>query len=450
MKPFRETPREAFLWLGVTAVHVGVLALERLGPPRHLLGDEALYRGAAEQLLATGTADLSPLWPPLQFLFLALLKSLGGGWWLVPWVQWSLLLLSAWLLYRMARRLVGDGPEARWAPILLLAYPPLVAFSQYYWPEVLHLALMLGLVELLLCASGSRLRLVVAGVLAGLAVATKALLMPWLPVFLLAAGWTRGRPWFRPELRAVAWFGLGLAATILPFMTWNAQRVGAFTLSSSAAFNLWIGLEETSNQSLVGGIGGPEYRTFLASGETFQERQAVLWGKIRRKVEQEGMGSTLAGQVPKQYLRLFDQETFFTDQLPPDGVIFQRGRGYRQRPGWLTDGLRGLSYGLYALLLVSGFFGWVVSDPSRHPWLRGVVLFVLFNLGLFLLLHVKSRFRIQLLPWMVLYGVVGLVWLRQALGESADRPRWSDLPRWRCWVGGVGTLLALSLAFGPF
>lgn len=226
--------------------------------------------------------------------------------------------------------------------------------------------------------------------------------------------------------------------------------MGVFTLSSSAAFNLWVGLEETSNQSLVDGIAGDEYRAFLTSGETFQERQGVLWGKIRCKIDREGVVVILGDQVPKQYLRLFDRETFLTDQLP-GGVIFERGHGYRQRPAWLTEGLRGLSYALYALLLVAGCLGWVVSEPKRTPWLRGVALFVLFNLGLFLLLHVKSRFRIQLLPWMALYAAMGWVWLRQVMGEQgADSPRWSDLPRWRRWVGTLGGLLALGLAFGPY
>ena len=466
----RRARRPAVTWcwiLAVLTVQVAVACLEGMESGRRALGDETLYQRAAIELLATGTTDLSPLWPPLYLFFLAALRWLGqGSWWLVPWVQGGLLWLSAWLLWRLARRLLGEVPEADLAPWLLLLYPPMVAFGHYFWPEVLHMALMLGLAVLLLEGRRGAVGMVVYGSILGATVACKALLTPWLPLLWMAVGWRRrdhgdeapgptvegwrGRMTWRP----MAWAGLGLAAVTLPLMAWNAQRVGVFVLSDSVAFNLWVGLEDTSDRSFVDPVAGREYRAFLASGEDFRGRQAVLWQKIRDKVAEEGIVSLMGGQLRRQARRLWHRDTYFSDQLP-GGALADRGRGYTAAAPWMAALGRSLSYGLYSLILVLAILGWTVSVPSRRPWLWVVAGFLAYNLVLFLALHVKSRYRIQMMPWLILYATCGWTWCRcrlagWALPDVLRPPRgrpWS--PLW-CWgVGAVATLTVLYLAWLP-
>lgn len=466
--------RGALLWLAFLAVQGMVWLLEASPPPRRPLGDEALYRAAAVQLLETGTTDLSPLWPPFYILFLAALRWLGQGSWMwVPWLQLGLLVAAAWLLRRLCRRLLGDGPESDGAAALMLIYPPLVAFSHYYWPEVLHLVMMLALAEILLSGRRGVGWMLGFGALLGLAVATKALLMPWVPLLLWWCGgpgdrWSsgpwgvkdrHGQPTTAPDPRPAGrfwprcWATVGLACVVLPLASWNQQRVGVWTLSDSVAFNLWVGLEDVSNKSFVDGVAGREYRTFLESGATFEERQAVLWDKIQGKVDDIGWSGFLGRQFPKQYHRLFDRDSYFTDQLP-GGVIAQRGQGYRSPPPIVARLARTTSHGLYLGLLLLACVGVAVSAPSRRPWLYAVLAFLGYNLLLFLFLHVKSRYRIQLMPWCFLYATLGATWcwrrmrgveLPAVLRLSATDPRWLTIGR----AGGglLGMLAFLYFAF---
>ncbi len=459
--------RRPLLWLAVLvvlAVQLAIAGLEGMEPGRPPLGDEVLYQRAALQLLETGSTDLSPLWPPLYIFFLAALFALGQGtWWLVPCVQGGLLLLSAWLLRRLARHLLGDVPEINVAPLLLLAYPPMVAFGYYFWPEVLHLTLMLGAVAILLRPRRSVPWMLGYGALLGAAVASKALLTPWLPVLVLAVGWPstsvvakpEGRsPWQRLAWRPAIWASLGLALVTLPLMAWNAQRVGVFTLSDSAAFNLWVGLEDTSDRSFVDAIAGREYRTFLASGDDFLARQAVLRQKIGQKLADEGVLPVLKNQLQKQYRRLLHRDTYFTDQLP-GGALAEGRRGYPVMPNPRVALARGLSYALYAGILALAGLGMVVTVPRQRPWLWAVIAFLAYNLVIFLALHVKSRYRIQMMPWLILFATCGWVWCRHRLAgwqlpgvlRPPARGTWPSRRRWA--AGIVGTSLALYLAMTP-
>ena len=84
--------------------------------------------------------------------------------------------------------------------------------------------------------------------------------------------------------------------------------------------------------------------------------------------------------------------------------------------------------------------------PRRHHWLWLVLGFVAYNLAIFLLLHVKSRYRVQFLPFLFLYAAVALQWTLQRLGLIAGKPVESSAPRWL--LAAAGSALALYLAFG--
>ena len=439
-------------------VHLGVITLELSEPRRPPLGDEALYQTAAIELLQTGSTDLNPLWPPLYLFFLAALRWLGrDSWWLVPWVQGGLLVLAAWLLRSLGRRLLGNVPEMDLAAILMLLYPPLVAFTHYFWPEVLHLVLMLAVAEILLAARRDSTWMLGLGLLLGLAIACKALLTPWVPILLWWAGRRPAeerRRFWTVAWGPVAWASLGLSLVTLPLMAWNSHRVGVFTLSDSVAFNLWVGLEETSRKSFVGEVAGVEYRTFLDSGTSFAERQAVLWSKIRRRVQERKVLDLVKAQLGRQYFRVFDKDSFFTDQLPGGVVANQKkGWGYRSASPLLVTLLRNTSYFLYTGILLLACLGMAVCVPTRRPWLWAVAGFLAYNLLLFLALHVKSRYRIQLLPWLFLYATCGISWLRQRLGGGelplvlqpvTDRSRPVS---WRWGLCAASMTTCLYLAF---
>ena len=107
--------------------------------------------------------------------------------------------------------------------------------------------------------------------------------------------------------------------------------------------------------------------------------------------------------------------------------------------------LRALSYGLYALTLVGAAVGLAVVPLRDRRWLQVALAFVVFNLGLFLFLHVKSRYRIQFLPVLFVYAGCAVAWLAARLGWAPLEEGWRrNVPVWAWGLAG----LLLFLAFG--
>ena len=72
----------------------------------------------------------------------------------VQLAQTFLLIVAALVLRDLTRSLGGGEHAANLAFLLMLSYPPLVAYAHYLWPEVLHLTLWLS--ALWIVVSGRR------------------------------------------------------------------------------------------------------------------------------------------------------------------------------------------------------------------------------------------------------------------------------------------------------
>ena len=461
---------------GLAVLLHGTLAWFSWRPPaRRPVGDEGLYLDAARQLLATGTFDLEPLWPPLYPAFLALLQGLvGGDRWLIVVAQLGLLVAVAAGVRSLASRWVGKGSLADLAGLVVLLHPTLAAFSHYAWPEVLHLALWVGIVWTVARlgdadAAKGRWSLML-GALLGLALATKALLTPWLPLLLAVVAWGGPNPVGEPlygGLRGASGrlllATLALLLTTLPWMAWNHQRHDVFVLSDSLRFNAWVGLQDTSRREMIDPVVGDELAIFRASGETFRDRQAVLTERLRHHLTSQGRGRLLDGQLGKQYHRLFDVDSNFTHQLP-GGRLAHGPKGYREMPSTLATVLRLYARGFYLGLWGLALLGLAVLRPGRQPWGWMLLGLLLYSLALFLVLHVKTRYRIPWIPGLGLWAVVGVAWLRRRLGErlgwggdpsgagelpadpwtasiAEDRPPWV----WGAVLGGWLGIVVLAL-----
>ena len=93
----------------------------------------------------------------------------------------------------------------------------------------------------------------------------------------------------------------------------------------------------------------------------------------------------------------------------------------------------------------SAALGVAVLPHRGRRWLWVGLGFVAYNLALFLLLHVKSRYRLQFLPVLLLYAGCAAAWARARLGRQEMPAGWRQrLPKW-AWA--VASLLLL-LAFG--
>lgn len=450
-------------------------------PPRRLpMGDEGLYLRAARQLLASGSFDLEPLWPPLYPVFLAFGKTLGGGsWWGVVLVQVALLLWVAWLVRDLAGRLVGKGMVADLASLFVLLHPTLAAFCHYFWPEVLHLALMTTAFWLLARPSRGWVAMFTLGMLLGLALASKAILGPLVPLLLLVVAYrpegagdesgtvARTRTWHLPwmagaglrtrtwHLSPAVWVALGLLLGTLPWMAWNGQRTGSFVLSDSVAFNLALGLENTSRREMVDSRAAGALESFLHGGTSFDERRDRQWQEVARLVRSEGPLTLLRRQLGSQYFRLFHVDSNLVHQLP-GGALAERGKGYREGSPLLARGLRLYAQVFHLALWALAWAGALLLVHRRHPWLWGGALFLLYNFALFLALHVTTRYRLQLVPFLAIYAAGAIAWwqVHQGAGKGDAAPSGEDAasfvePTARTWgLVVVGCMLLLWLAWG--
>ena len=443
----RAVGRLAMALAGLAAALQAILfALEKGGAGRSLWGDEVLYLTAARRLLRGGASDLDPLWPPL---YPHLLAALGASHLAAEIAQTLLLLATALLLADLARRAYGgEGSAADLAGALagglLLLDPQVAAFSHYLWPEVVHLFLFVaalwGLVRIHAPERAIRTPLVgmaLLGVAFGLALQAKSLLLPFVPLLFIP---TLRRLGPRRGALCALVAAMALAATLTPTLAANVREGIGFRLADSSKFNLWVGLNDTSRRNLVGEIVGHKYDLYRKSAPTFPERNAILDGKIRRLVAREGIPKLALRQFERQPFRLFDRDSFFTDQLP-GGAIVAEGHGYRDVPTGLAAPLRAGSIAIYVAILLAAVVGiargraaWAPETSAFRPVLLG---FLAYNLLLFLALHAKTRYRIQMMPMLDLFAAFGLVGLWQ--GARLSR---------RATVGAlVAVLLVLGLLF---
>jgi 4-amino-4-deoxy-L-arabinose transferase-like glycosyltransferase len=425
------------------AAVIGVVTWLYWAPPAKLLcGDEGTYMFAARDLLATGRAGLDLLWPPLYpHLLAGLLAVAGGSLLAVQATQLGLLLVAAAILHDLTGRLTGSRTAGAIAALLLLADPTMAAFATYLWPEVLHIFLFLVVLWILVSRSDHRGWLALAGLALGLALLTKSVLGPFTPVLVLPLLLRRPR---RRGLASAALVAVVAAAVVAPVVVANGLGRGSWVVSDSSRFNLWLGLNDVSRRSLESDIAGEEYRRYLASAPDFRGRNDVLEGKIASLVGERGVPEVLRAQLGRQYFRLLDAETYLTEQLH-GGFLHQTACGYGPVAASLAAPVRLYAYGFHAMLLVALALAVALPvDWRERGWLRVVLAFLAYNLLVFLLLHVKSRYRLQLVPFLDLLAGAGLAaaWARL---RRADTPRVSGL---RIAAAAALAALLLFLAFG--
>lgn len=411
-----------------------LLALAHGGRP--LTGDEIRYRDEAMQVASGLLPEPTFFWPPLYPLLAGGLLALFGPGLGAVWIAQAAALVGAALLLRRLLREAGlpePAPDAALA--LLLLDPQWAAFAQYLWPETPHLAAMLGGAALLFVGSPPRAgRAFGAGLLFGLALLLKSLLAPFLPVLAIAASRRARR--LAPGLLLLA----GAAAPLLPVAAYHQARTGHFRVAGSGALNLAIGLQDPQGRADYDSV--PVAVLHEVSGERDPARRdRRLLDMARATVREKGLAGVLANQLGKQYGRLLDRESFFTDTLPG-------GRLRPLAPPRPIDGaLRAWALALWALTLALAAFG--LFQPRGAAEWRAAALplaFLAFNLALFLFLHVKTRFRVQMAPALLFFGALALARLLAALGEwkrSGRLPR----PGAREALGAAAAALSVAVAF---
>ena len=424
----------AALWIAM--VHATLWWIDGHPMRRVLWGDETTYLTSATRLLA-GDPGWWPesLWPSLYPQFLSGLMWLGGGSLTVVVLAQSLLLVAtAVRLSDLTWRLTGSRAAGAAAAVLTLGYPPLVAFCHYLWPEVLHLFLFVALLWLIAVRWRDLAWCAVAGVVLGLALLSKSLLLPFVPVLLLAAA--RGSRPRESVLRAGVVLGMA-AVTVAPSMVSNARRTGSPMIGNSAAFNIWVGLNDAGRENFRSDVAWTEYQRWEASSDTRAGRERVLRSRIGNLVSERGWVTILREQLSRQYFRFFDIGCYLTDQLSGGAAQVLSGAGYIGIGPQFGRAVELVTVTTILLLLVAAPMGLVLVSCGNSRWVRVLIIFLAYNLALFLWLHVKTRYRIQILP-VAFVGVGCLV----AWVEAGCRPRPSAVR-----IGSSIVVIALLIWF---
>ncbi len=416
-------------------VHLALAWIEHRPATRALAGDERVYLAAAERLRGGEPLGLDPLWPPLYPRFLALLLPAHGGRGRVEIAQLALLAATAWMARDLWRRLVARDGYGDLLAVAILGHPDLAAFTHYLWPETLHLALLTFALWILVARRESWAWSVGVGIVLGLAVQTKLVLLPFLPVLLLPLALpATGRALARSALAAGA-----LALTVAPAVAVNWREHRLLNVGDSSRFNLWVGLNDRGRSSFGDGVVEREWQAYAESAPTFRERQAILDRKIGAHLRATPWPEILRRQLGRQYFRLFDHESFLIEQLP-GGRIAAAGLGYRSPSPFLAAALRAAHAAAHAALLGAAAFGILWSPRRSWNWL-GLAL-IGFSLALYAVVHVKSRYLVQLVPLLLFYGCFALkAWREPAIGGPGRRRALGS------WLAAGGAALLLFLAF---
>jgi hypothetical protein len=404
-------------FVAATAVGLGLrLAFVALEPEARLVGDELTWTAWGQELVSPGVR-FSPgatrllFYPPVYPYFIAACLELFGSLLAVKLAQAGLGALLVPAVGRLGERLFGEraGRLAAWAAAL---YPDLVWFPAHFWSETVFLVLLFWGFERLLAAGGARSReaALLAGLSFGLASLTREPALYFVP---LAALWLLGSPATRRQALA---FGLAALAVVAPWTLRNLVVWDAFVpVSTFGPFNLWLG------------------NTRMTRAEVYAEYAGVPGRIAKYRHTQRRALETIAGRQP---LWIFEK---LRDELPRFFEADAQALAHLRRGAYgpVSDAVLRLAAALFVLPYLAVLLAFV-RGLARAPLGRGAWLLLAFA-AYYVMLHVAShgfaRFRLPVLPILLLFGAAGLVAGAAAVGA-----------RRRAAAAALGVALALAVA----
>jgi 4-amino-4-deoxy-L-arabinose transferase-like glycosyltransferase len=230
-------------WAPIAAALLLRGALLARYPDLFLRADEGLHLLAGALVAELGPTAVGH-WPPGYELFLAgVFRAAGVDPLAAKIADVALSTLTVAAAALLARSLGGRraGHVAGW---LCALHPGLVAFSHYLYSETLFAALLTGgaLFAFRRPEGATRAEQVAAGVLFGLAILTRSVLLYFLPLWVAAQALRRRAP----EARRALVVTLVALAVVAPWTLRNALRYGAFVpVDSTAAMTAYFAFQPT-------------------------------------------------------------------------------------------------------------------------------------------------------------------------------------------------------------
>ena len=332
------------------------------------------------------------------------------------------LCLLAVALTWMQAKLLGLGRAGAWLAGAVVGLHPWFAFHAHaLWPEMLH-AVLFGVT--LTCVirhlqRGALGWLVPAGLAAGYAVLAKGTVLPFLPLltlFLALVALIRPGRSIGKALGAAAIFASTALLVALPQAFANDADGNGARLSANRWWNLELGLTppvpidpaELAFQKEHGLARGDERwlgtlqtsRNYFTAAPDPIGRESLARERTLAHVRERGYVGCLLDQIPKLARLVVQPEPAFEQAVSPRarwGEPAPLGLGLLVLPGRLA---------WWALLLAAAAS--FVPAVRRSPGWAVVGLFVLYMFAALLLVPVKFRFALPLLPALALFAGAAL------------------------------------------
>ena len=332
-------------------------------------------------------------------------------------------LLLPWLVYRLARRILGlprcSGLLPLAAALLASIYAYLILYAATLMTETFHIAALLWMLERALAfaqAPGARQGIVV-GLGLGIATLLRQSILPWMLVMFAWLLWNGyHRQWLRRTVLGLLAAVSVLALLILPFTIRNYYVYGQFLLlNSNAGYAMY---------SAQHPMHGASFREFDAAPIP-QELQGLNEAQLDRELMRQGIGFVLA--EPYRYLLL----------------CLSRVRAYFEfwptlDTTWLHNLGRIGSFALFLPFMLYGFLlAWRQVRPSRSPsgWqdfsvtpLAFILLFESFYSLMHILTWAMPRYRLPVDAVALPFAALGLMDLAGRVIAWRQSKALCDLP----------------------
>lgn len=398
------------IWAAAFAVRLLYIVQSQQSPFYDFpLVDAKTYAQAALALaLGDWTGNGQPFWqPPLYPHFLGLLYALFDPGFTLPRVVQAGLGATVCLLIFWLGRRVFSAAVGWIAAGLAIFYGPLIFFAAELLPPVLAILLnLLALLALLWAVEGRFWRLLLPGLLLGLAALCVANVLVFVPVAALWLIWSQRPLSMRQQLVRLAPFLLGVVVAIAPVTLRNYLLGDDLVLiSSNAGLNFYIGNNARYDQT-VEIQPGPAWldltsRPRVEAGLTKPSAQSQFfflqsWDFIRTQPL-----AYLRLQLYKLYLFWNgdeigrNQDLYFARQYSPllQGLLWKYGLAF--------------PFGLLAPFALTGcWLAWRRGLLHRpEPMLLGLFtgVYMLSVVAFF----ISARYRLPVVPILLLFAVYG-------------------------------------------
>lgn len=345
----------------------------------------------------------SPVYP---YMLGIIYKLFGHGYTAVRVIQSLFGIGSCLLIFSIARRLFARR-EAVVAGVIAALYAPFVFFDL----EILMITYVLFFTLLairLLIAYVDRPNawlVLAAGAATGVSALGKPNVLLFVPAAVFWLWWAlRRTEWSKRALRAAALLVLGTVVVVLPMTIINYAIAGDFVLTSSnGGINFWIGNNEQADGTF---LVPADMRADLYGGSKVAAEQALGHELAPSEVSDYwfGKGMEFVRAHPGQSVKLLGRKLllFWNAYEIPNHYDLNYFRT-------VSKTLRFDPF-VFSWVIPFGFLG---IYASRRNWRKYLLLYLFAGTYLVSLMpfFVTSRYRLPVVPVMIIFCAAGVLWL---------------------------------------